>query len=81
MYRLCYYRFAEAAERATGRRGYDRVRNADIGLMDFKCALSVYLTWPHATSAKHSVPAQQNAHQRTSINTDPSFTRFTCCKA
>ena len=37
MYRLCYYRFAEAAERATGRRGYDRVRNADIGLMDFKC--------------------------------------------
>ena len=38
MYRLCYYRFAEAAERNTGRRGYDRVRNADIGLMDFKCA-------------------------------------------
>ena len=39
MYRLCYYRFADAAERNTGRRGYDRVRNADIGLMDFKCAL------------------------------------------
>lgn len=37
MYRLCYYRFAEASERNTGRRGYDRVRNADIGLMDFKC--------------------------------------------
>ena len=36
MYRLCYYRFADAAERNTGRRGYDRVRNADIGLMDFK---------------------------------------------
>ena len=38
MYRLAYYRFADAAERNTGRRGYDRVRNADIGLMDFKCA-------------------------------------------
>ncbi len=38
MYRLAYYRFADAAERNTGRRGYDRVRNADIGLMDFRCA-------------------------------------------
>ena len=37
MYRLCYYRFADMSERNTGRRGYDRVRNADIGLMDFKC--------------------------------------------
>ncbi len=43
MYRLCYYRFAEAAERATGRRGYDRVRNAEIGLMDFKCARNLTL--------------------------------------
>lgn len=38
MYRLSYYRFAEEAERQTGRRGFDRVRNVEIGLMDFKCA-------------------------------------------
>lgn len=36
MYRLTYYRFADAAVMATGQRGYDRVRNAQIGLMDFK---------------------------------------------
>ena len=38
MYRLSYYRFAEESEKQTGKRGYDRVRQADIGLMDFKCA-------------------------------------------
>jgi len=36
MYRLTYYRFADAAVMATGQRGYDRVRNCQIGLMDFK---------------------------------------------
>ena len=38
MYRLTYYRYADAAVLATGRRGFDRVRNVEIGLMDFKCA-------------------------------------------
>lgn len=32
-------RFADAALMAAGRRGFDRVRNAEIGLMDFKCVL------------------------------------------
>ena len=36
MYRLSYYRFAEESARQTGRRGYDRVRQCEIGLMDFK---------------------------------------------
>jgi len=36
MYRLTYYRFADAAVMATGQRGYDRVRNCQIGLMGFK---------------------------------------------
>lgn len=31
MYKLSYYRFADAAGAAFGRRGYDRVRNAEIG--------------------------------------------------
>lgn len=39
MYRLSYYRFADEAARQTGRRGFDRVRNCEIGLMDFKYAL------------------------------------------
>ena len=39
MYRLSYYRFADGSQFATGHRGYDRVRNTQIGLMDFKCAL------------------------------------------
>lgn len=30
-------RFADAATMVTGKRGYDRVRNTEIGLMDFKC--------------------------------------------
>lgn len=38
MYRLTYYRFADASTMAVGQRGYDRVRNCQIGLMDFKCA-------------------------------------------
>jgi hypothetical protein len=36
MYRLTYYRFADASAMAIGQRGYDRVRNCQIGLMDFK---------------------------------------------
>jgi hypothetical protein len=36
MYRLSYYRFAEASQYVTGQRGFDRVRNAQIGLMDFR---------------------------------------------
>lgn len=35
MYKLSYYRFADAAGAAFGRRGYDRVRNSDIGESDF----------------------------------------------
>ena len=35
MYRLTYYRYAEAAEALVGRRGYDRVRQATIGVQDF----------------------------------------------
>lgn len=34
MYKLCYYRFAEASEAAFGRRGWDRVRNVEIGKQD-----------------------------------------------
>ncbi len=36
MYRLSYYRFAEASMAVTGRYGYDRVRQTEIGLKDFK---------------------------------------------
>ncbi|KAK9824511.1 hypothetical protein WJX72_010999 [[Myrmecia] bisecta] len=36
MYRLSYYRFAEAAVMVTGRYGFDRVRNAEIGVKEFK---------------------------------------------
>lgn len=35
MYKLSYYKFADAASAMTGRRGFDRVRNAEIGKMDF----------------------------------------------
>ena len=34
MYKLCYYRFADASQAAFGRRGYDRVRNVEIGKQD-----------------------------------------------
>jgi len=34
MYKLSYYGFADASEAAFGRRGYDRVRNTEIGQMD-----------------------------------------------
>ena len=34
MYKLCYYRFADATQSAFGRRGWDRVRNVDIGRQD-----------------------------------------------
>lgn len=36
MYRLTYNDFAEASVMMTGQRGYDRVRQATIGVMDFK---------------------------------------------
>ena len=36
MYKLSYYRFADAAMLTTGRRGFDRVRNVEIGSMDIK---------------------------------------------
>lgn len=36
MYRLTYNDFADASMMMTGQRGYDRVRQATIGLMDFK---------------------------------------------
>ena len=35
MYKLSYYRFADAAGAAFGRKGYDRVRNAEIGESEF----------------------------------------------
>lgn len=35
---LANVRFADAATMITGKRGYDRVRNTEIALMDFKCA-------------------------------------------
>ena len=35
MYKLSYYRFADAAAAAFGRKGYDRVRNAEIGESEF----------------------------------------------
>ena len=49
MYRLTYYNFADASTVMTGQRGYDRVRQAKIGLMDFKCApaLPPLLPCPH----------------------------------
>lgn len=34
MYKMSYYRFAEAAQMATGRYGFDRVRNTNIGVTD-----------------------------------------------
>ena len=34
MYKMSYYRFAEAAQMATGRYGFDRVRNTNIGITD-----------------------------------------------
>lgn len=36
MYKMSYYRFAEAAQMATGRYGFDRVRNTNIGITDVK---------------------------------------------
>lgn len=36
MYKMSYYRFAEAAQLATGRYGFDRVRNTNIGITDVK---------------------------------------------
>jgi dolichyl-diphosphooligosaccharide--protein glycosyltransferase len=36
MYKMCYYRFAEAAQLTTGRYGFDRVRNTEIGVTDVK---------------------------------------------
>lgn len=36
LYKLSYYRFADAAMLTTGRRGFDRVRNVEIGNMDIK---------------------------------------------
>lgn len=36
MYRLSYYRFASASAAVSGRYGYDRVRQTDIGLKEFK---------------------------------------------
>jgi len=36
MYRLTYYNYADASTVMTGQRGYDRVRQTKIGLMDFK---------------------------------------------
>ena len=38
MYRLSYYRFADTGPLFGAPRGYDRVRNNVIGLVDFKCA-------------------------------------------
>lgn len=38
MYRLTYYNYADASTLMTGQRGYDRVRQVKIGLMDFKSA-------------------------------------------
>jgi len=35
MYKLSYYRFADASAAAFGRRGWDRVRNSEIGDTDF----------------------------------------------
>ena len=34
MYKLSYYKFAEASLMTTGQLGYDRVRNTQIGKMD-----------------------------------------------
>ena len=36
MYKLSYYRFADASLLTTGRRGFDRVRNVEIGVQDIK---------------------------------------------
>jgi hypothetical protein len=36
MYKLSYYRFAEASLMTTGQLGFDRVRNAQIGNMDIE---------------------------------------------
>lgn len=34
MYKMSYYKFAQAAEMTTGRYGFDRVRNTNIGVPD-----------------------------------------------
>ena len=34
MYKMSYYRFAEASQLVTGRYGFDRVRNTNIGVTD-----------------------------------------------
>jgi dolichyl-diphosphooligosaccharide--protein glycosyltransferase len=34
MYKLSYYRYAEASLMTTGQMGFDRVRNVQIGKMD-----------------------------------------------
>ena len=34
MYKMSYYKFAQAAEMTTGRYGFDRVRNTNIGVTD-----------------------------------------------
>ena len=36
MYKLSYYKFAEASLMTTGQLGFDRVRNTKIGDMDIK---------------------------------------------
>ena len=36
MYKMCYYRFADAAQMVTGQYGFDRVRNTPIGVTDVK---------------------------------------------
>ena len=36
MYKLSYFRFSEASLLTTGRRGFDRVRNVEIGVQDIK---------------------------------------------
>ena len=36
MYKLSYYRYAEAATMTTGQYGYDRVRNVAIGRPDIE---------------------------------------------
>lgn len=46
MYKMSYYRFAQAAEMTTGRYGFDRVRNTNIGVpeISLKYFEEVYTT-------------------------------------
>ena len=52
MYRLTYYNYADASTVMTGQRGYDRVRQARIGLMDFKSAPHLHLLHLHMVAHK-----------------------------